>query len=74
MNARRSSFQGGVAQVSRHHRSRRQALSSREFAAVHESLSWHKTLGTKRTWPDVRLESASGGRAEVEFRGRQVRC
>jgi hypothetical protein len=38
------------------------------FAAVHESL-----LGTKRTWPDVRLESAVGGRAEVEFRGRQVR-
>jgi hypothetical protein len=29
--------------------------------------------GTKRTWPDVRLESAFGGRAEVEFRGRQVR-
>src|SRR5260221_6439946 len=31
------------------------------------------THGTKRTWPDVRLESAFGGRAEVEFRGRQVR-
>src|SRR5947207_1098934 len=29
-------------------------------------------LGTKRTWPDVRLESAFGGKAEVEFRGRQV--
>ena len=28
-------------------------------------------VGTKRTWPDVRLESAFGGRAEVEFRGRQ---
>ena len=26
-----------------------------------------------RTWPDVRLESAFGGTAEVEFRGRQVR-
>jgi hypothetical protein len=30
-------------------------------------------IGTFRTWPDVRLESAFGGRAEVEFRGRQVR-
>jgi hypothetical protein len=30
-------------------------------------------VGTFRTWPDVRLESAFGGRAEVEFRGRQVR-
>jgi hypothetical protein len=30
-------------------------------------------MGTKRTWPDVRLESDFGGRAEVEFRGRQVR-
>ncbi len=30
-------------------------------------------FGTNRTWPDVRLESAFGGRAEVEFRGRQVR-
>jgi cold shock protein len=29
-------------------------------------------FSTKRTWPDVRLESAFGGRAEVEFRGRQV--
>src|SRR5258708_38886554 len=25
------------------------------------------THGTKRTWPDVRLESAFRGRAEVEF-------
>ncbi len=31
------------------------------------------THGTFRTWRDVRLESAFGGRAEVEFRGRQVR-
>jgi len=31
------------------------------------------THGTKQTWPDVRLESAFEGRAEVEFRGRQVR-
>jgi hypothetical protein len=38
------------------------------FAAVHES-----GCGTFRTWRDVRLESAFGGRAEVEFRGRQVR-
>jgi hypothetical protein len=30
------------------------------FAAVHESGS-----GTKRTSPDVRLESAFGGRADV---------
>jgi hypothetical protein len=30
-------------------------------------------IGTKRTWPDVRLESAFGGRAEVGFRGGQVR-
>jgi len=30
-------------------------------------------LATNRTWPDVGLESAFGGRAEVEFRGRQVR-
>src|SRR5260370_3542364 len=37
-------------------------------AAVHESVA-----GTKRTWPDVRLGSAFGGRAGVEFRGRQVR-
>jgi DNA methylase len=28
---------------------------------------------TKRTWRDVRVESAFGGRAEVKFRGRQVR-
>ena len=26
-----------------------------------------------RTWPEVRVESAFGRRAEVEFRGRQVR-
>ena len=38
------------------------------ICAVHESLP-----GPKRTWRDVRLESAFGGRAEVEFRGRQVR-
>src|SRR5260370_15814398 len=30
-------------------------------------------IGTFRTWRHVRLESAFGGRAEVEFRGRQVR-
>src|SRR5258708_40223110 len=30
------------------------------FAAVHESA-----VGTFRTWPDVRLESAFGGRADV---------
>ena len=37
------------------------------FAAAHESVS-----GTKRTWCDVRLESAFGGKAEVGFRDRQV--
>ncbi len=37
------------------------------LAAVHESV-----VGTFRTSRDVRLESAFGGRAEVEFRGRQV--
>src|SRR4029077_2069569 len=31
-----------------------------QFAAVHES-----PFGTFRTWPDVRLESAFGGRADV---------
>ena len=31
-----------------------------EFVALHESLD-----GTFRTWPDVRLESAFGGRADV---------
>jgi hypothetical protein len=31
------------------------------------------SIGTKRTWSDVRPESAIGGSAEVEFRGRQVR-
>src|SRR5260370_19939072 len=30
------------------------------FAAMHESVH-----GTFRTWPDVRLESAFGGRADV---------
>jgi DNA-binding response OmpR family regulator len=39
-----------------------------EFVALHESLD-----GTKRTWCDVRSESAFGGKAEVEFRSRQVR-
>jgi hypothetical protein len=29
-------------------------------------------VGTFRTWRDVRLESAFGGAAEVEFRGGQV--
>jgi hypothetical protein len=29
-------------------------------------------IGTFRTWRDVRLESAFGGAAEVEFRGGQV--
>jgi hypothetical protein len=29
--------------------------------------------GTKRTWCDVRVESAFGGKAEIAFRGRQVR-
>jgi hypothetical protein len=38
------------------------------FAAVHES-----GCGTKRTWPDVRLESAFGAKAEVGFWGREVR-
>src|SRR5260221_14212792 len=28
--------------------------------------------GTNRTWRDVRLESAFGGRAELRFRSRQV--
>ena len=36
------------------------------FAAVHES-----PFGTKRTWRDVRLESAFGGKAEVGLQGRQ---
>ena len=36
-------------------------------AAVHESV-----VGTKRTWCDVRSESALRGKAEVGFRGRQV--
>src|SRR6476660_6242096 len=30
-------------------------------------------FGTKRTWCDVRSESAFGSRAEVAFEGRQVR-
>ena len=30
-------------------------------------------VGTFRTWRDVCYEFAFGGRAEVEFRGRQVR-
>jgi hypothetical protein len=29
-------------------------------------------LGTFRTWRDVRVESAFGGKTEVAFRGRQV--
>ena len=29
-------------------------------------------IGTSRTWRDVRLESAFGGKAEVGLRGRQV--
>ncbi len=29
-------------------------------------------IGTKRTWRDVRLESAFGGKAEVGLTGRQV--
>jgi hypothetical protein len=37
------------------------------IVAMHESL-----VGTFRTWRDVRLESAFGGRAEVRRRGRQV--
>ena len=31
------------------------------------------THGTFRTWRDVRLESAFGGKAEVAFQGRQDR-
>ncbi len=31
------------------------------------------THGTKRTWRDVRLESAFGGKAEVRLRGRPSR-
>jgi hypothetical protein len=38
------------------------------FAALHESAS-----GTFQTWRDVRPESAFGGKAEVGFRGGQVR-
>jgi hypothetical protein len=30
------------------------------------------THGTFRTWHDVRVESANGGKAEVRLRGRQV--
>src|SRR6476646_2164367 len=30
-------------------------------------------VGTNRTWCDVRLESAFGGKAEVWLKGRQVR-
>jgi hypothetical protein len=30
-------------------------------------------IGTKRTWCDVRSESAFGGKAETEFGGRQQR-
>ena len=37
------------------------------IVAVHESV-----VGTKRTWRDVRLESALGGIAEVGLRARQV--
>jgi hypothetical protein len=37
------------------------------LVALHES-----PVGTFRTWRDVRLESAFGGRAEVGFRGGQV--
>ncbi len=44
------------------------AIEEQFFAAVHES-----PYGTFRTWPDVRLESAFGGRAEVGLWGRQVR-
>ena len=39
------------------------------FAAVHESA-----IGTFRTCPDVRSESAFGGKAEVWLKDRQVRC
>ena len=42
------------------------------FAGRLHSLAM-SAYGTNRTWPDVRLESAFGGTAEVEFRGRQLR-
>jgi hypothetical protein len=45
---------------------------SRDFLGC-SIFDFCNNIGTKRTWPDVRLESAFGGKAEVEFRGRQVR-
>jgi hypothetical protein len=38
------------------------------FVAVHESA-----CGTFQTWRDVRVESAFGGKAEFEIRGRHFR-
>ncbi len=48
-------------------------IASRGWVKEGSQLQAMSPVGTKRTWPDVRLESAFGGRAEVEFRGRQVR-
>jgi len=45
---------------------------SRDFRAS-SIFDFCNNIGTKRTWLDVRLESGFGGKAEVEFRGRQVR-
>src|SRR6478735_8128787 len=67
-------------------RSRTSVVALKSDAAVEKSKDqlsrdfWGRSIfdfcnniGTFRTWRDVRLESAFGGRAEVGFRGGQVR-
>jgi hypothetical protein len=41
-------------------------------ARVGDWSKYESAVGTKRTWCDVRSESALSGIAEVGFRGRQV--
>jgi hypothetical protein len=48
-------------------------LRAEHSLAQHLDVSLTSGFGTTRTWPNVRLESAFGGRAEVEVRSRQVR-
>jgi hypothetical protein len=45
-------------------RPHRQADLGAKFAAAHESA-----VGTKRTWPNVRLESAFGGKSGSAISG-----
>src|SRR5258708_7923881 len=48
------------------------ASTSENHCSRKPSTDFCNKIGTKRTWREVRVESASGGKAEVGLRGREV--